>query len=113
MSDAYEIPDDAEMEIVHNPLNLPHKKLLKLRQSTSKLVEHVLENWLSSKHESYRLRYVFDHTFETLELGERRPDNIRAAMRVISRYVDDVLSWRSNALLKKQREFKYKRTLIT
>lgn len=70
-----------DIEVKHDPLNLPSKILLKVRWP--KLAELRLERWLETKHSSFRLRYIVDHTNRTVELGARCRANMDEAIREI------------------------------
>lgn len=95
-----------DIEIVHNPLNLHTKRLLKL--TNSKEAERYFHGWLTLKHESFRIRYVFDHENRKLELSARMADNVHEAIRVLKPFIKEILPWKPNKLLKDIREKQFK-----
>jgi hypothetical protein len=71
------------IEVKHDPLNLPSKILLKVKWPM--LAQRRLEGWLETKHQSFRLRYIVDHPNKTVELGARCRANMDEAIREIKK----------------------------
>ena len=71
-----------DIEVKHDPLNLPAKALIKVRNH--KLAEIRLDRFTFDKYErGYRLRYIADNKTNTVELGARRHSDLYMAIRCL------------------------------
>jgi hypothetical protein len=90
------------IEVVHNPLALISRKLIKVKNARAAEVQ--LNLFCETKDDrGYRVRYVPDHENDTIELGGRWSYPVAMALRCLkdSGLFVRELPWKQNALLKK------------
>lgn len=90
------------IEVIHNPLNLPSKAIIKVKDART--AERLLNMFCDGKAErGYRLRFVPSPETNTIELGARKKLHVDMAIRCLqdSDLFISQVKFKNNTLLKR------------